>query len=229
LAAPSSAQRWSKSKPSPAGISCPRTCANQAGAVLGSSSTASGKKALGNEAVYKRNAKNGAGKDQYGVQLGDIRKLAAKIKANHELGLALWKTENLDARLLAILLLNPKKLSATELERMVRSAAFPWLADWLNSYVVKQHPDKEALREKWMKAKDPMAARDGVVAVDPQGLTDGEGARPRPLRAARPHRIRDGQGAPQGPVVPLRPHLDQRDGAPGAGALTGSVGLQLEA
>jgi len=85
-------------------------------------------KALGNEAVYKRNAKNGAGKDQYGVQLGDIRKLAAKIKADHELGLALWETGNLDARLLAILLLNPKKLSATELDRMVRSATFPWLA-----------------------------------------------------------------------------------------------------
>jgi len=133
-------------------------------------------KALGNETVRARNAKNGAGKDQYGVQLGDIRKLAAKIKANHELGLALWETENIDARLLAILLINPKKLSSKEVDRMVRSATFPWLADWLNAYVVKQHPDKEALREKWMKAKDPMAARAGWnltaerVARSPDGL-----------------------------------------------------------
>lgn len=133
-------------------------------------------KALGNETVRKRNAKSGAGKDQYGVQMGDIRKLAKKIKADHELGLALWETENLDARLLAVLLITPKKLSSTELERMVKSATFSWLADWLNSYVVKQHPDKEALRVKWMKAKDPMAARAGWnltaerVVTNPDGL-----------------------------------------------------------
>jgi 3-methyladenine DNA glycosylase AlkD len=133
-------------------------------------------KKLGNEAVRKRNARDGAGKDQYGVQLGDIRKLATKIKGDHELGLALWKTENVDARLLAILLITPKKLSSTEIDRMVRSATFPWLADWLNAYVVKKHPDKEALRQKWMSAKDPMAARAGWnltaerVVRNPEGL-----------------------------------------------------------
>lgn len=116
-------------------------------------------KTLGNESVRKRNAKSGAGDNQYGVQMGDIRKLAKKIKADHELGLELWATENIDARLLAILLISPKNLSSKELEGMVRSVTFPWLADWLNAYVVKEHADKEALREKWMKAKDPMLAR----------------------------------------------------------------------
>jgi 3-methyladenine DNA glycosylase AlkD len=133
-------------------------------------------KALGNETVRKRNAKNGAGDNQFGVQLGDIRKLATKIKANHELGLELWASENVDARLLAILLMSPKKLSAKELDAMVRAATFPQLADWLNAYIVKQHADKEALREKWMKAKDPWAARAGWnltaerVARSPDGL-----------------------------------------------------------
>ncbi len=35
------------------------------------------------------------------------------------------------------------------------------MADWLNAYVVAQHPEKEALREKWMTAKDRWAARAG--------------------------------------------------------------------
>ena len=48
--------------------------------------------AFGNEKVRARNARNGAGDNQFGVQLGDIRKLAKKIKTNHELGLALWET-----------------------------------------------------------------------------------------------------------------------------------------
>ncbi|HTF91071.1 MAG TPA: DNA alkylation repair protein [Planctomycetota bacterium] len=133
-------------------------------------------KQLGNESVRTRNARNGAGDNQYGVQMGDIRKLAKKSKANHELGLELWATENLDARLLAILLISPEKLSSKELDGMVRSATIPWLADWLNSYIVKQHRDKETLREKWMKAKDPWAARAGWnltagrVAKSPDGL-----------------------------------------------------------
>lgn len=132
--------------------------------------------ALGNEKVRARNARNGAGDNQYGVQSGDIRKLAAKIKADHELGLALWETGNLDARLLAILLITPKNLSSVEMDRMVRSATVSNVADWLNAYVVKNHPDKEALREKWMKAKDPWAARAGWnltaerVSQSPDGL-----------------------------------------------------------
>ena len=35
------------------------------------------------------------------------------------------------------------------------------MADWLNAYVVAQHSEKEALREKWMMAKDRWAARAG--------------------------------------------------------------------
>ena len=53
---------------------------------------------------------------------------------------------DLDA-FLATLLLQPKKLSAKEMDRMVRSFSFVRVADWLISYVVRQHPDKEALRQ----------------------------------------------------------------------------------
>jgi 3-methyladenine DNA glycosylase AlkD len=132
--------------------------------------------ALGNEKVRARNSKNGAGDNQFGVQLGDIRKLAAKIKTNDALAMALWETGNIDARLLAILLINPKNLSGDELDRMVRSARFAQLADWLNAYIVKQHPDKEALRQKWMADDDPWAARAGWnltserIGKKPEGL-----------------------------------------------------------
>ena len=132
--------------------------------------------ALGNEKVRLRNKKNGASDNQFGVQLGDIRKLAAKLKTNHALALELWDTENIDARLLAILLVQPKELSATELDQMVRSANFAQLADWLNAYVIKQHPDKETLRQTWLQDKNPWAARAGWgltserVSKNPEGL-----------------------------------------------------------
>jgi 3-methyladenine DNA glycosylase AlkD len=118
-------------------------------------------KDLGNETVRARYKKSGAGDNQFGVPLGDIRKLAERVKADHKLALALWGTGNLDARLLAILLLKPRELSRDELDGLVRSADLAQLADWLNSYVVKNHPDKESLRESWMEDDDPWAARAG--------------------------------------------------------------------
>ncbi len=132
--------------------------------------------ALGNPTVRERNARNGAGDNQFGAKLGDIRKLAKTIKTNHELGLELWATGNVDARLLAILLLKPKALSPEELDAMVRVATFSQVADWLNAYIVKKHPAKEALREAWMADDDPMAARAGWnltaerIAKNPEGL-----------------------------------------------------------
>jgi 3-methyladenine DNA glycosylase AlkD len=116
---------------------------------------------LGHEKVRAQNAKTGAGKNQFGVKRGDIRKVAEKIKTDHELALALWQTGNIDAQLLATLVIKPRSLSADEMERMVRSVTWVQVADWLNSYVVAQHPDKESLRQKWMTAKDPMLARAG--------------------------------------------------------------------
>jgi len=118
-------------------------------------------KALGDEKIRAQNKKRGAGDNQYGVKLGDLRKLAAQIKTNHDLALALWKTENIDAQFLAILVIDPKKLSAAELDRMVRSIKFSWVAEWLSNYVIKLHADKETLRQKWMADDDPWAARAG--------------------------------------------------------------------
>jgi 3-methyladenine DNA glycosylase AlkD len=131
---------------------------------------------LGDENVRLRNKKNGAGDNQFGVRLGDIRNLAKEIKTDHALALELWETGNIDARLLAILLMKPKNLSAEEIDRMVRSANFVQVADWLNAYVVANHPDKETLRQKWMADEDPWAARagwsltSGRIAKNPDGL-----------------------------------------------------------
>jgi len=131
---------------------------------------------LGDAGVRAQNAKGGAGDNQFGVKRGDLRVLANKIKTDHDLALSLWKTGNIDAQFLATLVIKVDRLSADELERMVKSVTFSWLADWLFSYVVKQHADKETLRQKWMASDDRWAARAGWqltagrVAKSPEGL-----------------------------------------------------------
>jgi 3-methyladenine DNA glycosylase AlkD len=90
--------------------------------------------------------------------------------------LALWKTGNIDAQFLATLLIKVNLLSADELERMVKSVTYDWVAEWLHSYVVKEHADQETLRKKWMTSDDRWAARAGWqltarrVAKSPEGL-----------------------------------------------------------
>src|SRR5262245_9234789 len=91
---------------------------------------------LGDDARRAHNVKAGAPDNQFGVQLGDIRKVAKQIKSDHELALKLWDTDNVEAQLVATLLLKPKSLSAGELDTMTRSTTCAQVADWLNAYVV---------------------------------------------------------------------------------------------
>lgn len=136
---------------------------------------------LGNAGVRAQNAKggplgSGAGDNQFGVSRGDVRKLANKIKTNHELALSLWKTGNIDAQFLAALVIDVKLLSAADMERLVKSTSWIWVADWLYSYVLKEHADKETLRKKWMTSADRWTARAGWqltagrVVKSPEGL-----------------------------------------------------------
>lgn len=118
-------------------------------------------KSLGDDARHAHNKKAGAPDNQFGVKLGDLRAIAKEIKTNHALALELWETGNVEAQLLATLIIKPGSLSADELDRLTRSTTCSQVADWLNAYVVAQHPEKETLREKWMKAKDRWAARAG--------------------------------------------------------------------
>ncbi|VTR94324.1 dna alkylation repair protein : Putative DNA alkylation repair enzyme OS=Solitalea canadensis (strain ATCC 29591 / DSM 3403 / NBRC 15130 / NCIMB 12057 / USAM 9D) GN=Solca_1317 PE=4 SV=1: DNA_alkylation [Gemmata massiliana] len=138
-------------------------------------------KALGNEATRKQNAKWAyggiqSGATQFGVKHGDIRMLAKTIGPDHALALSLWDTRNVDAQLLACLLMKPEMLSAADVDRLVRSITFAHVADWLHTNAIKEHPDKEALRQQWMTADNCWSARagwgitSGRVAKSPEGL-----------------------------------------------------------
>jgi len=138
-------------------------------------------KSMGDDARRAYNAKvgpdgaPGAGDSQFGVKHGDIRAIAKKIKTDHQLALKLWDTGNVEAQLLATLIISPKSLSADELDRLTRSTTYTHVAEWLNAYVVAQHPKKDALREKWMKDKDRWAARAGWHLTASQVNKDADG------------------------------------------------------
>ena len=105
---------------------------------------------LGSEQLRAQNVRHGYVGEQYGVKLGELRTIAKAIKLNTAFGLDLWATGFLEARLVAILIMKPKELSVDQLKMLVQTATYGHLADWVNSYLVKQHPEKEALRNAWL-------------------------------------------------------------------------------
>lgn len=145
---------------------------------------------MGDDARRKHNIKAGAPENQFGVKLGDLRAVAKKIKPPpplHELGLELWESGNLEAQLLATLLLKPGAMSAKEVDALTRSTTCSQVAEWMNAYVVAQHPEKATLRKKWMSenpVKNAWAARAGwhltascvnkgtIDGIDPAALLD---------------------------------------------------------
>jgi 3-methyladenine DNA glycosylase AlkD len=134
---------------------------------------------LGTEQLRAQNVRHGYVGEQYGVKLGELRVIAKAIKSNTAFGLDLWATGYLEARLVAVLIMKPKELSVEQLKMLVQTATYGHLADWVNSYLVKQHPDKEQLRVAWLSLNandEPWLARTAWsltterVSKSPDGL-----------------------------------------------------------
>ena len=132
-------------------------------------------KGLGNEKTRAHNTKTGVGEHQFGVPSGDLRVVAKKLKVNPELAEQLWASGNLDAMILATFLFAPKKLSVDDLDRLVSTTPHSKVTDFLVTNVVKLHPDKESVRERWMDSNHPMTARLGWSLTTERVLKSPEG------------------------------------------------------
>ncbi len=108
--------------------------------------------------IREVNARHG---DDHGVNLGQLRGIATRLKTQQELAVELWATGDTAARLLALLICRPKAFGRDELDTMLREARTPKVHDWLVSYVVKKSPHSEELRLAWLRDPDPVVASAG--------------------------------------------------------------------
>ena len=117
--------------------------------------------AWGSENIRKIYARYGAGDNQFGVTLGNLRSLANKLKTNHGLALQLWATGNADARMLATMIMAPDQLSAKEIESMVKPLTYYKLIDELVFNVLVNTAHAGSLRARWMDSPQEMPGRAG--------------------------------------------------------------------
>lgn len=115
----------------------------------------------GSESTRKRYAREGAGENQFGVKLGELRALAKKLKGQHALGLELWATGNADAMILATMVMAPDQLTADQFDAMLRPLTFVNLVDELTFNLAAEAPVADELRARWMDASDALVGRAG--------------------------------------------------------------------
>ncbi len=82
---------------------------------------------LGTEQTRKTWRRHGSGDNIFGVSFADLKTLTKKIKRNHQLACQLWETENVDARSLATMILDPEQLD--------EETAYKWISE-LNYYAL---------------------------------------------------------------------------------------------
>ena len=109
--------------------------------------------------------KSGAGENLFGVQLGNLRKLAESLGRDHALALSLWETGNADARLLSAMISDPAELTREQAERMAKEAGYVDLIDELVFDAVAEAPFSAELREAWLPSADDVEGRVGWTLV----------------------------------------------------------------
>jgi len=113
--------------------------------------------------------------DDHGVNLGQLRAVAKRLKTQHDLAQKLWLTSDTVARLLALLICRPTAFTHDELDSMLREARVPKVQDWLVNYVVKKSPHVEELRAVWCADADPVVASAGWALTSDRVVKNAEG------------------------------------------------------
>jgi 3-methyladenine DNA glycosylase AlkD len=127
-------------------------------------------------AIYRRHS---SGDNVFGVLTSELAKLQKKIKVDHALARELWKTGNAEARVLALLVADPEKLTRADAERLIQDGPMRFVGCYLSSLLARSPIAKETMRV-WMKSPDEFTREMGygILGVrlkdDPDSLRDAE-------------------------------------------------------
>ena len=133
----------------------------------------------GTAAIYKR---HGAGDNVFGVLTSEIGKLVKKIKVDHALAMELWKSGNADARMLALQIADPQKLSEADAEALLDNPHPHFTAYYLCALLARS-PVAEAKMRTWMKSTQESVRESGYALLahrlkgDADCVSDGDAAR----------------------------------------------------
>ena len=134
---------------------------------------------VGTEANRKAYQLHGATGQFFGVSGAQFNRLKKKILTDHALALELWKTGNIDAQILATMLMESKTLDEELIDEWVREIRFYALADAFTNNVVIPSPYLKTKMSQWIHSNEEYVRRCGYVimshiALQAESLTDDE-------------------------------------------------------
>jgi len=85
----------------------------------------------------------------YGLRMTQMRSLGKQVGKNHDLGLALLKQDSYESILLALLVLDPKKLTSEDFDTLDISCRKSYLVDQALCDLIFQSHQEKALLSRW--------------------------------------------------------------------------------
>lgn len=125
-------------------------------------------------AIYKRHL---SGDNVFGVLTSEIGKLQKKINVDHNLAIELWKTGNAEARILALQVSDPQKLTRTDADLFLQEGQVRFLACYLSELIIRSDIADSVMHD-WMMSHDESAREVGYGILsqrlknDPDFISD---------------------------------------------------------
>lgn len=136
---------------------------------------------LGNENHSKMFTRHGISAPGFGVAYADHYKLQKELGVDQPLAMALWKTGNHDARVLAALICDPGEMKTGDLDAWVKTVD-NMLMQYAVAEVAERSKSARSRAEKWMEARSEWQAATGwhltgqLAAVPDGTFSDAEAA-----------------------------------------------------
>lgn len=100
----------------------------------------------------------------FGVLHGDLHKIRAQIKCDHQLALELWDSGNVDARNLATMIADPSQMTSAALTKWMKDVTDHGVSSILSN-VAQRSPAATKTMRKWMARKGELVASTGWLML----------------------------------------------------------------
>jgi 3-methyladenine DNA glycosylase AlkD len=125
----------------------------------------------GSAQTRKTYSRHGATEPMFGVSFATLKSLVKRIKVDHELALALWDTDNFDARNLALKVADPAQMTATVLDRWANTNIARMCHSYV-AYLAAEGPHARSRAETWLAAPQEAMRCTGWMLVGAIAMLD---------------------------------------------------------
>jgi 3-methyladenine DNA glycosylase AlkD len=125
----------------------------------------------GSEQTRKTYARHGVTGAMFGVSFATLKTLLKRIGVDHELALALWDTGNFDARNLAVKIVDPAAMSASDLDRWAK-ASIPRMCGPYVEHLAVEGPHARKKVDAWRASSEPALRCRGWGLVGAMAMRD---------------------------------------------------------